>query len=209
MKEIILMLFIITLFVMATANRLRTYVKLVMAQGLLLFVLALVQLNEITVGNLVWIAVETLLFKSVAVPAFLFRLINRNKITREAEPFLPHFASLAITVAIVAGMYALIGAVGDGRIGKFFFVTSMSAILFGLYFICSRRKLLSHLIGYMVIENGVFILTLAVGNHMPFLVNLGVLLDIFASVLLLGFFAGKIGDVFKSTDVDSLTTLKD
>lgn len=50
---------------------------------------------------------------------------------------------------------------------------------------------------------------MAVGNHMPFLVNLGVLLDIFASVLLLGFFAGKIGDVFKSTDVDSLTTLKD
>ena len=209
MKEIILMLFVITIFVMATANRLRNYVKLVMVQGFLLFALALVQLNEITVANLVWIAIETLLFKSIAVPVFLFRLINRNKITREAEPFLPHFASLAITVVIVAGMYVLISAVNDEGIGKLFFVTSMSAILFGLYFICSRRKLLSHLIGYMIIENGVFILTLAVGNHMPFLVNLGVLLDIFASVLLLGFFAGKIGDVFKSTDVDSLTTLKD
>lgn len=209
MKEILLILFIITLFSMAIANRMRNYVKILFLQGLLLFAMSFVLLKEITVANLVWISVETLLFKSVVVPALLYHLIDKNRITREAEPFLPHFASLAITVCIVAGTFLLAGAVGDELISKMFFVTALSAIFFGLYFICSRRKLLSHLMGYIVIENGVFILTIAVGNHMPFLVNLGVLLDIFASVLLLGFLAGKIGDVFKNTDIDKLTSLKD
>lgn len=209
MLEILLILFIITLFAMSVSNRMRNYVKLLLLQGLLLFAMSFLQLSDITVANLAWIAVETLLFKSVAVPTMLFHLINKNKITREAEPYLPHFASLAITVAIVAGSFILAGVAGEGFISRMSFVAALSAIFFGLYFICSRRKLLSHLMGYIVIENGVFILTLAVGNHMPFLVNLGVLLDIFASVLLLGFLAGKIGDVFKNTDIETLTSLKD
>ena len=63
--------------------------------------------------------------------------------------------------------------------------------------------------GYLVIENGVFILALAIGNEMPMLVNTGVLIDIFVSILLLGMFINKIGDVFKEIDVDQLTQLKD
>ncbi|NLD21303.1 MAG: hypothetical protein GX664_02285 [Bacteroidales bacterium] len=209
MKDIILVLYIITLISLAVTNRMRNYVKLLLFQGLLLFALSLIQLNEFTIANLIWIAVETLLFKSIAVPSFLYYLINRNRITREAEPFLPHFASLAITMIIIVGTYLLAGAVNNAPVDNIFIVAAFSSIFFGLYFICSRRKLLSHLIGYLVIENGVFILTLAVGNKMPFLVNLAVLLDIFASVLLLGFFAGKIGDVLNDTDIESLTSLKD
>ena len=63
--------------------------------------------------------------------------------------------------------------------------------------------------GYLVIENGVFILSLAVGTEMPMLVNLGILLDIFASVFLLGIFVNRIGDVLKDVDVDQLKNLKD
>ena len=143
------------------------------------------------------------------MPYFLSTIIKHNKITRESEPFLPHFVSLIITTAIVVGTIILASMIKDEHLDKIFFVAAVSAIFFGLYFISSRRKLLSHVMGYVVIENGVFILSLAVGNEMPMLVNLGVLLDIFASVLILGIFVNKIGDVFKDADVDSLTLLKD
>ncbi|MCF0166317.1 MAG: hypothetical protein HUJ89_03990 [Bacteroidales bacterium] len=209
MKEILLVLFIFSIVLTAMVNRLRTYVKLLAFQGLVLFALSFIELDEITPANLAWISIETLLFKSVAVPWFLFHLINRNKITREAEPFLPHFASLIITVLIIAASYALTTLINDLNADRISFVTALSTLFFGLYFICSRRKILSHLIGYIIIENAVFILTLSIGNEMPLLVNLGVLLDIFASVLLMGFFAGKIGDVFKTDDISSITSLRD
>ena len=92
---------------------------------------------------------------------------------------------------------------------KIFFVVALSTIFFGLYIIASRRKIITHVMGYLVIENGVFVLSLAVGNEMPMLVNLGVMLDIFASVLILGIFLNKIGDVFKNIDVEELSNLKD
>jgi len=90
-----------------------------------------------------------------------------------------------------------------------FFVVALSTLFTGLYLIVSRRKIITHVMGYLVIENGVFVLSLAVGTEMPMLVNLGIMLDIFASVLILGVFLNKIGDVFKDVDVSQLTSLKD
>lgn len=209
MKELLLILFLGTLFLMAIANRMKGYVKILIYQGVLLFALSLVELQEISLGNLLWISVETLLFKSIAVPAFLFHIIHRNNITRETEPYFQHFTSLLITLAIVGGMFVVSAYIEDSYLDRFSFVGAASTIIFGLYFICSRRKLLSQMIGYMVIENGVFILTFAIGSHMPLMVNIGVILDVFASVLLLGFFVGKIGDVLKDQTINSLTSLKD
>ena len=209
MKEILLIVFLVTLFYMSIANRMRGYIQVLSIQGILMFLVAFFQLHEVSAFNLFWILLETIIFKSVAVPYFLTTIIKHNKITRESEPYLPHFLSLIITTAIVVGTIILATMIKDEHLDKIFFVAAVSAIFFGLYFISSRRKLLSHVMGYVVIENGVFILSLAVGNEMPMLVNLGVLLDIFASVLILGIFVNMIGDVFKDADVDNLTLLKD
>jgi hydrogenase-4 component E len=194
---------------MAIANRMLTYVRVLAIQGILLFFVVFLQLKEISTMNLVLILLETVIFKSLAVPLFLRYILKRNKITREAEPFLPHFVSLIIVTLIVVVTILLSNSIKDTNLDKIFFVVALSTLFTGLYFIASRRKIITHVMGYLIIENGVFVLSLAVGNEMPMLVNLGIMLDIFASVLILGIFLNKIGDVFKEVDVDQLTNLKD
>jgi len=209
MLETLLIIFLITLFYMSIANRMRNYIRILIYQGFLLFLVAACHLKEFNMFNLAWILLETVVFKAVAVPYCLERILRHNNITRETEPYLPHFVSLLIVTGVVVLSFLLSGSIEDIFLDKFFFVAAVSAIFTGLYLIVSRRKILTHVIGYCVIENGVFILSLAVGNEMPVLVNLGVMLDIFASVLILGIFANKIGDVFHQTDIDQLTGLKD
>ena len=209
MIHVLLITFLITLFYMAIANRLMTYIKVLALQGVLLFFVVFIQLNEINTLNLVLILLETIVFKSLAVPIFLSRLLKRNNITREAEPFLPNFVSLVITTFIVVITILISNTIMDTNLDKIFFVVALSTLFFGLYLIATRRKIITHVMGYMVIENGVFVLSLAIGNEMPMLVNLGIMLDIFASVLILGIFLNKIGDVFKDVDVDQLSNLKD
>jgi hydrogenase-4 component E len=63
--------------------------------------------------------------------------------------------------------------------------------------------------GFIIMENGVVILSLTVGIEMPMLVNLGILLDIFVTVLVLGIFANKLGDIFRGTEVGHLNRLRD
>jgi hydrogenase-4 component E len=194
---------------MAIANRMMTYIKVLAFQGVLLFFVVFLQLNEINPVNLALILLETIVFKSIAVPLFMAYVLKRNNITREAEPYLPNFVSLIITTLIVVVTILLANGVKDTHLDKIFFVVALSSLFTGLYFIATRRKIITHVIGYLIIENGVFVLSLAVGNEMPMLVNLGIMLDIFASVLILGIFLNKIGDVFKDIDVDQLSSLKD
>ena len=209
MLHVLLIVFLISLFYLSIANRMTTYVNVLAMQGILLFFVAFFELKNINTLNLILILLETVIFKSLAVPLFLKYILKRNNITREAEPYLPNFVSLIITTAIVITTIILSNTMEEGKLDKMFFVVALSTLFTGLYFIASRRKIITHVMGYLVIENGVFVLSLAVGNEMPMLVNLGIMLDIFASVLILGVFLNKIGDVFKDIDVIQLTILKD
>lgn len=209
MTNVLLIIFIISLLYVSIANRIITYVRVLALQGFILFGVTFLQLKDIQTWNLVLILLETIVFKALAVPIFLGYLIKRNKITRETEPYLPHFISLIITTMIVVITVLLANSIQDTRLDKIFFIVSLSTLFTGLYFIASRKKIITHVMGYLMIENGVFVLSLAVGNEMPNLVNLGIMLDVFASVLILGIFLNKIGDVFKDVDVDQLSNLKD
>jgi len=209
MSEVLLITFIISLLLMSTANRISTYLNILVFQGFILFGITLFSLSEMNTVNLILILMETIIFKAIAVPVFLRTIIRRNHINREAEPSVSNFVSLIIITFIIVVSMMLSTQIKNPSLNKTVFVVSLSNIFTGLYFIVSRKKIITHVIGYLIIENGVFILSLAVGNEMPMMVNLGIMLDIFASVLILGIFFNKIGDVLNDPDVSQLQNLKD
>ena len=209
MINIFLILFIVTLFVCATAIRLKTFIKAIAFQGLLLFCIFFVRLNEINPVNLVLLLLETLVFKAIVIPYFLHYLIKKNRINRESEPYISNFASLFIITSIVMTTFYLANTLKGGVFGNIYFVISMITIFTGLFLMISRRKIITHVMSFIIMENGVVILSLTVGIEMPMLVNLGILLDIFVTVLVLGIFANKIGDMFREAEVDQLNRLRD
>lgn len=209
MINILLIIFTISLIYLAMANRMLTYIRIIAFQGVLLFGVAFIELIEISLLNLVFVLLETIIIKAIAIPMFIKYIIDRNHITREAEPYVSNFFSVVIVTVIILGSFFLANAITGTHVRKIFFIVALSSLFTGLYIIITRRKILTHVMGFLVIENGVFVLSLAVGSEMPMLVNTGILLDIFVSVILLGIFADKIGDVFEEQDVEQLRNLKD
>ena len=209
MTDILLIALAMSLLYISIANRLYTYLNILVFQGFILFGVTYLTLTKISTINLMLIMLETIVFKAIAVPWFINYIIKRNGITREAEPYLPNFVSLIIVTFITVATIILSSSIKDPNLDKTFFVVALSTIFTGLYLIVTRKKIITHVIGYIIIENGVFVLSLAVGNEMPMLVNLGIMLDIFASVLILGVFFNRIGDLLKDPDIDHLRNLKD
>jgi hydrogenase-4 component E len=209
MTDILLIALAMSLLYISIANRLFTYLNILVFQGFILFGVTFLTLTKISTINLMLIMLETIVFKALAVPWFINYVIRRNGITREAEPYLPNFVSLIIVTFITVATIILSSSIKDANLDKTFFVVALSTIFTGLYLIVTRKKIITHVIGYIVIENGVFVLSLAVGNEMPMLVNLGIMLDIFASVLILGVFFNRIGDLLKDPDINHLRNLKD
>jgi len=204
MNILLVILFGITLIYLCITERFRIHTKLIGFQGILLFALAFWELEALTVGNLIFVASETLIFKAIAVPFLLLKIIKK---TGEERVFKNDFHELYSVVFISIGLVLSILIAYTMKlqvINTTYFIISLFGLYTGMYIIITHRKIFSHLIGFLIIENAVFLLSFAIGQEMPMLINIAVLLDIFASVLLLGIFAMRL-----KQNISDLTILKD
>ena len=86
---------------------------------------------------------------------------------------------------------------------------AMFTIMVGLFAMISRRKALTQVLGYLVMENGIYAFGLAFAFHEPLLVELGILLDVFTAVFVMGIAIFHINREFDHIDTDLLNTLRD
>ena len=205
----LVILYVVTLVYLSITERFRTYASIIGLQGWILFGVALLRLHRIDLPELLFISVETLLFKALLVPALLFAVIRRTHIHRVRTSGSSQFNALLLSVGAAAAASPLTAAMADGNIDRVFFGVALYAVLSGLILIVVRSRIFSHMVGFLVIENGVFLFSMAVGTEMPFLINVAILLDIMISVLMLGIFFMRIGNKLHADDADSLTNVKD
>jgi len=192
-------------------SRIEAYVKTLAFQGFLLFLLVIIDIQEIDWLNIAFLSLETLVIKTMVIPYFLFTVIRKNEIAREVEPYITQFYSLIIASAIfifgfVAAFWA---ATTNAGIKPLYFGVSIMLIVSSLFLIVNRKTIITHILCYMMLENGIFLLSLSVANELPLLVNLGVLLDLFVGVYLFVIFFNKIQEMYDGSHIDELTDLKD
>lgn len=209
MVNLLTIIFTISLVYLASGSRLVGYIRLLAIQGLILCGLAFYELQEISIANLLFIALETLIFKAVLVPYVLYVLVKKNNFHNEREADNPNFFALFTISLIIIVSFVISYSLKDEHLKMVYFIGSISSILTGLLMIIRRRKIITQIVGYMVFENGIFLLSLAIGNHMPMIVNVGVLLDLITCLFLFGMFVSKIGEIYKTEDLNELSDLKD
>ncbi len=178
-------------------------------QGFFLFGICFALLDDIEPINLAFIVVETVIFKAMIVPALMYRIIRRTNINRVHKDSLPTFYSVILTTMALVVSVVLVLVLEDNTINPLFFSIALFAMFTGLLLIITHKRLFSHMVGFLVIENAVFLFSVAVGTEMPMLINVGVLLDIFMSILIFGVFITRINSKMHNLDIDTLTTIRD
>jgi hydrogenase-4 component E len=204
MINYLIVLFAITLMYFSSADRLITYVKLIAIQGLLLCGIAIFELKEVNTPNLLFIVAETLLFKTLILPWLLARILHRSGVTKVHRLAMPGFYLLIFSIFGLLISVILAKILINPYINTIYLAIALFTLVTGLLLIVTHKLIISHLIGFLIIENAVFMFSLAVGSEMPMLINIGILLDIFVGVLILGFFGLRL-----KPHTNELTLLKD
>ena len=204
MVNYLIVFFAVTLMYFSSADRLTTYVKLIGIQGLLLCGIAIFGLNEVNTANLLFIVAETLIFKAVVLPYLLTRIINRSGVTKVHRLAMPGFYLLIFSIFGLLISVILAKILINPFINTIYLAIALFTLFTGMLLIVTHKLIISHLIGFLVIENAVFMFSLAIGNEMPMMINIGILLDIFVGVLILGFFGLRL-----KPHTNELTMLKD
>jgi hydrogenase-4 component E len=130
---------------------------------------------------------------------------------REEEPLVGYVSSILLGVVLFA-LSLWIGSrmpLPTGAPSKLVLPVALFTIMVGLFLIIARRKALTQVVGYIVLENGIYIFGVALVLDSPLLVELGVLLDVFVAVFVMGITILQMGRTFDDVDTDQLSTLKD
>jgi len=209
--DVVLVLLVLTNLMLLGTSRLAACIRCEAVQGVLLGILTLlVQVDPLTLPALLLTGASTGV-KGAVFPWLLFRALRETGTRRDVESFVGSTLSLLLGTLLL-GLSLWLGSrlpLPAGQAGSLAVPVAFFSILTGLLLIVSRGTALTQVLGYLVLENGIYAFGVALAHGEPLLVALGVLLDVFVAVFVMGITIFHIGREFDHIDIDRLSTLKD
>lgn len=204
-----LLLVILVNFFALGSSRLGACIQAVALQGAVLALLPLAT-HGLTEHTLL-LAAGALALKGVLIPWLLLRAIREVRIRREMEPLIGFVPTLLLGAVATAGafIFAELLPLVPAHQGGLFIPTSLATLFSGFLLLVSRRKAITQVVGYLIMENGIFIFGILLAEAMPMMVEAGVLLDLLVGVFVMGIVVGQINREFSTLDTEQLSALKE
>jgi len=205
----LLVLVLLINFISLGTSRLMFSIRAVAFQGVILGILP--GLIHPFSWHLVGITAGIIAIKGFIIPLLLNRAVRSAEIKREVEPFLGYVPTLllgALFTALSFGFASKLPLLPEHQ--HYMFVpASIATLMAGFLILTTRRKAISQVIGYLVLENGIFIFGLLLADAMPIMVEAGALLDLLVGTFVMGIVINHISREFSSLDTSRLTSLKE
>lgn len=204
-------LILFTSFVFLLQNRITSMIYTFAWQSGLLAVATLLQGISSGQTELYLSAFLTFILKVLFIPLFLFYLVKKLNIRHKVAAIEHPFLLLVGAVALVLFCYHLIIPVREASIlvTNNVIAVAMAVMLLGMLLLITHKKAISHIIGFMSMENGIFFMALIATHGMPMVVELGVAFDVLVATILFGVFFFHIRTSIDTLDVDRLSLLRE
>jgi hydrogenase-4 component E len=191
-------------------SRLSTCIRIVAVQGLVLGLLPLLLNGWSLELHLIFFSAAIISLKGIVFPWMLTRTLRDLKTQREVEPFVGYGTSIVLGTAALVMCMRLSSRLPlpVSVMSPLIVPVALFTIMSGLFLIISRKKALTQVLGYLVLENGIYTFGVALVEKQPVLVELGILLDVFVAVFVMGIAIFHINREFDHIDTDHLSRLK-
>ena len=208
--DTIMILIVLINFTLLGLSRLGTCIRVVAIQGTVLGLLPLLCNFNNLEFHLIFFSIAIISLKGLVFPWLLRKTLRDLNTNREIEPFIGYGTSIAMGIVVLmicmwfSSRLILPVATESNLIVPVAFFTIMS----GLFLIISRKKAVTQVLGYLVMENGIYTFGVALVEKQPVFVELGILLDVFVAVFVMGITIFHINREFDHIDTDQLSKLK-
>ena len=210
MINVLTIFFCLTLIYLACTTRLSSYVLILVVQGMLVAgVHTLAFFGDFSWSHLA-VAAAVLLVRTVIIPTYIAKIMHQLDMghgdrTRLYHPgFLVQMATVVIGAFLLSHHLSRVAPVNVIPLGA-----ALAGIAAGGLLIVRRRLLLAHVVGFLIIENGLFLLGIGVQAEMPWTIELAGLLDLFVVIFLMGIAINQLKSHFPEGEGGELTVLQD
>jgi len=209
LNTIIIMILVLNLFALGM-KRIISVIRVIALQGILLGMLPLIMHEHIVISQIIS-AAAAIGLKGMIIPFIMRRALRDAKIKHEVEPLVGLVPSIilgAIVTAVSFFISSQMFSVNEEH-ERMIISASITTILVGFILLVTRYKAISQVMGYLVLENGIFIFSLLLMVAIPLVVEMGMLLDLFVSIFIISIITNHINQAFSSLDTRQLTSLKE
>ena len=208
LADLLLVLVVLSDIAVLGTSRLSACIRAVAWQGALLGVLPLV-LGDPRSAHVIALAAGTIAVKAVVLPRLLRWAMREAAVRREVEPLLGYTGSLLSGALALGIAFAVARRLPEGPYGGLLIPVALAGLMIGLLVLITRNKAITQVVGYLILENGVFLFGLTQSARVPFLVEIGVLLDVFVGVFIMGIVVFHINREFDSMSAGQLSELRE
>ncbi|MBI2355507.1 MAG: hydrogenase [Deltaproteobacteria bacterium] len=206
--QLLVLVLLINFLVLGT-RRTHVAIRAIAVQGVVLGLLPL--LVHPFHGRILIITIFVLMAKGVFIPWLLLGAMKKVAIAEEVEPSLGYSGNiiavaLATMLAFVFAARLPLAAMHQGLLTV---PASLATCLSGFIALASHRKAIKQVIGYLMLENGIFIFGLLLTEAMPLMVEAGALLDLIVGIFVMGIIINQISREFSSIDTGRMTALRE
>ena len=210
--DLVLVLVVLVDFFLLASSRPKTGVRAVAVQGALLAALPLLLAgNGLHSVHVVALAAGALVVKAIAIPLLMSWATRESVSRREPAPIVGFASTLffgAVGAAVAFTWTADLPLPVPGK-HPLLVPTAVTTAWTGLLLLMTRRKAVTQVLGFLVLENGVFVFGQLLSDFMPVMVEAGVLLDVLAAVFVMGLVMFDLQRAFSSLDTSRFASLKD
>ncbi len=198
-------------FAMLAQRRVLTLINLFALQGLTLCLSTLVVAFTTGQAHLYWSAALTLLLKALLLPWILHQLVRKLNVKSEIEALIniPATMLVGIVLVMVAFNVALPISELSQTITRGTLGIALAVVLLAFLMMITRQKAITQVVGFLSMENGLFLAATSATYGMPMVVELGIALDVLIGAIILGVFFFQIREQFDSLDIRHLEKLKE
>jgi len=211
LQMVVSALILLTAFIFLMQNRIYGMINTFAWQSSLLVIAAVLQ-GIITYQYEFFISASiTLILKVLFIPYLMRYLVKRLNFKHKVSTITHPFLLLLSAVVLVLFCYYLTTSITSKSFSFLSNVTSvaMAVTLLGMLLLVTHRKAISHVVGFMSMENGIFFAALVAAHGMPMVVELGIAFDVLVAAVLFGVFFFHLRSSIDSLDVDNLNLLRE
>lgn len=208
-NALLVVVLVMNLYALGT-SRLLALIRIVGTQGALLGFLPLLIHEHITFPSLL-AAGAAIVLKGIIIPNIMIKALRDAHIKREIEPLIGFMPSIILGAAATGFALVLTGGLtqAEGQAGSLLIPASIATVFVGFILLTTRFKALSQVVGYLVLENGIFIFSVLLVEAIPLVVEMGMLLDLFVGIFVISIITNHINREFASMDTRQLVSLKE
>lgn len=212
--DVLSVLILFSSFVLVAHKRIKSYIKTFRFQSALIAltagIMGIRSLLEEGKYDILVVCFIIIALKVMYIP----RLLHKTYGSVEYKVEKDFFFNIPILILICCGLVVFvyfsvsnISILNDGHM-NLQVVNSFSLVLIGFFFMISRKKAIGQIIGFLVLENGIFITAMFSTHGMPFIVDIGIFIDMITAVLIMGIMVTQINEKFESININNLKKLK-